>query len=160
MKRDVRALGERELAFEPKWQIDNIAKKGRRSRFQFSATKSKRGVDDLHPRFPPVIGPSYTYFSVFWRWPPESPPRRDGNPHEDTMQTTIIEVGQHLEKQAKIGRPITYTDVVRKFPDLPPLTAAWRREGRDGDEQAAFAVAAWLEGQTRMAHLGTTFIRR
>jgi hypothetical protein len=52
--------------------------------------------------------------------------RGDGNPHEDTLQTSIIEVGQYLEKQAKIGEPITYTDVIRKFPDLPLLTAAWR----------------------------------
>jgi hypothetical protein len=37
---------------------------------------------------------------------------------QDTLQTTIIEVGQYVEKQAKIGEPITYSDVIRKFPDL------------------------------------------
>jgi hypothetical protein len=42
------------------------------------------------------------------------------------LNTTIKEIGQFLEEQAKVGRPITYTDVIRKFPDLPPLSAAWR----------------------------------
>ena len=42
------------------------------------------------------------------------------------MNTTMKEVGKYLEQQAKLGAPITYTDVVRSFPDLPPLTGAWR----------------------------------
>lgn len=42
------------------------------------------------------------------------------------MNTTIKDVAKYLEQQAKIGAPITYTDVVRSFPDLPPLTGAWR----------------------------------
>jgi hypothetical protein len=42
------------------------------------------------------------------------------------VDTTIKDVGQFLEQQAKLGTPITYSEVIRKFPDLPPLTAAWR----------------------------------
>ena len=42
------------------------------------------------------------------------------------METTIRDVGQYLEGQAKLGQPITYTDVIRKFPDLPPLGAHWK----------------------------------
>ncbi len=45
---------------------------------------------------------------------------------EICVETTIKDVGRFLEDQAKLGTPITYTDVIRKFPDLPPLTAAWR----------------------------------
>ena len=42
------------------------------------------------------------------------------------MQTTIKDVGQYLEAQARLGAPVTYTDVIRKFPDLPPLGAQWK----------------------------------
>jgi hypothetical protein len=42
------------------------------------------------------------------------------------METTIKDVGQFLEQQAKLGTPITYTDVIRKFPDLPPLGPHWK----------------------------------
>jgi hypothetical protein len=45
---------------------------------------------------------------------------------EVPVNTTIKEVGQFLEAQAKIGEPITYSQVIIRFPDLPPLTAAWR----------------------------------
>jgi hypothetical protein len=45
---------------------------------------------------------------------------------EVRVKTTMKEVGQYLEEQAKLGTPITYTDVVRRFIDLPPLTGAWR----------------------------------
>lgn len=41
------------------------------------------------------------------------------------MQTTTKEVGQYLEEQAKIRKPITYAQVITRFPDLPPLTGAW-----------------------------------
>lgn len=46
--------------------------------------------------------------------------------HEDIFGTTIKEVGQYLEQQAKLGSPITYSDVIRKFPDLPPLGPHWK----------------------------------
>lgn len=42
------------------------------------------------------------------------------------METIIRDVGLYPEQQAKLGSPITYGDVIRKFPDLPPLSAAWR----------------------------------
>jgi hypothetical protein len=42
------------------------------------------------------------------------------------MQTTIKDIGQFLEQQAKLGTPITYTDVMKKFPDLPPLGPHWK----------------------------------
>jgi hypothetical protein len=45
---------------------------------------------------------------------------------EGVVETTIKEVGQHLKQQATLGTPITYTDVIRRFPDLPMLTGAWR----------------------------------
>jgi hypothetical protein len=45
---------------------------------------------------------------------------------EGVVETSIKEVGQYLEEQAKLGTPITYTDVIRRFPDLPMLTGAWR----------------------------------
>lgn len=44
---------------------------------------------------------------------------------EGVVETTIKEVGQYLEEQAKLGTPITYTDVIRRFADLPMLTGAW-----------------------------------
>ena len=45
---------------------------------------------------------------------------------EDAMQTSVRDVGIFLEKQAKIGAPITYQKVVERFPDLGPLTEFWR----------------------------------
>jgi hypothetical protein len=45
---------------------------------------------------------------------------------EGRVETTIKQVGQYLEEQAKLGEPITYSQVIKRFPDLPPLTAAWR----------------------------------
>jgi hypothetical protein len=42
------------------------------------------------------------------------------------MQTTIKDVGQFLEAQAKLGAPITYSEVIRKFPDLPALGPHWK----------------------------------
>jgi hypothetical protein len=42
------------------------------------------------------------------------------------METTIKDVGLFLEEQAKIGEPITYGQVISRFPDLPPLTEYWR----------------------------------
>jgi hypothetical protein len=42
------------------------------------------------------------------------------------MNPSIKEIGDYLEAQAKIGSPVTYGDVVRKFPALPPLSGAWR----------------------------------
>jgi hypothetical protein len=44
----------------------------------------------------------------------------------DRVETTIKEVGQFLEQQAKLGSPITYGDVIRKFPDLPALGPHWK----------------------------------
>lgn len=35
------------------------------------------------------------------------------------------EVGAFLEEVAATGNPISYSDVVRRFPDLPPLNGAW-----------------------------------
>lgn len=42
------------------------------------------------------------------------------------MQTTMNEVGIFLEEQAKLKKTIFYSDVTRKFPDLPPLGPHWK----------------------------------
>jgi hypothetical protein len=42
------------------------------------------------------------------------------------MKTTVRDIGQFLEQQAKRGRPITYQEVINQFPDLPPLTEYWK----------------------------------
>lgn len=42
------------------------------------------------------------------------------------MIPSIKDIGKYLEKQANAGAPVTYGDVVRKFPALPPLNGAWR----------------------------------
>jgi hypothetical protein len=42
------------------------------------------------------------------------------------LNTTIKDVGDFLEQQAKLGSPITYGDVIRKFPDLPQLGPHWK----------------------------------
>jgi hypothetical protein len=42
------------------------------------------------------------------------------------MQTTVKDVGLFLEGQAKLGKPVTYSDVIRNFPDLPPLGPHWK----------------------------------
>jgi hypothetical protein len=44
---------------------------------------------------------------------------------EDEMRTTVSDVGSYLEKQARQGEPITYAQVIDRFPDLPMLTEAW-----------------------------------
>jgi len=46
--------------------------------------------------------------------------------NEVSVKTTMKEVGEYLEQQARLGSPINYADVVRNFPDLPPLTGAWK----------------------------------
>jgi hypothetical protein len=45
--------------------------------------------------------------------------RGDSNPHMHELETSVIEVGQYLERLAKIDEPITYADMIRKFPDFP-----------------------------------------
>jgi hypothetical protein len=42
------------------------------------------------------------------------------------METTIKQVGQYLEGQAKAAKPVTYSEVIRTFPDLPPLGPHWK----------------------------------
>jgi hypothetical protein len=42
------------------------------------------------------------------------------------MQTTVKDIAEYLEAQAKLKAPVTYSDVVRKFPDLPPLGPHWK----------------------------------
>jgi hypothetical protein len=39
---------------------------------------------------------------------------------------TTKDIGQFLEQQATLGVPITYGDIIRKFPDLPPLGPHWK----------------------------------
>jgi hypothetical protein len=46
--------------------------------------------------------------------------------NEVNVETTIKDVGQFLEQQAKLGAPITYGDLIRRFPDLPPLGPHWK----------------------------------
>jgi hypothetical protein len=42
------------------------------------------------------------------------------------MVTTSKDIGRYLEQQAKLGEPVTYGQVIRKFPDLPELTGNWK----------------------------------
>ena len=35
-------------------------------------------------------------------------------------------MGDYLEAQAKMGKPITYSHVIQKFPSLPPLSDNWK----------------------------------
>lgn len=42
------------------------------------------------------------------------------------IKTTYREIGKFLEERARIGEPITYSQVIAQFPELPQLTAAWR----------------------------------
>src|ERR1017187_6942936 len=42
------------------------------------------------------------------------------------MATSVKEIGAFLESQAHLGQPITYGAVIKKFPDLPPLTEYWK----------------------------------
>ena len=39
--------------------------------------------------------------------------------------TTTRDLAEFLEEQARQSEPITYSDVIVNFPDLPPLTEAW-----------------------------------
>jgi hypothetical protein len=41
------------------------------------------------------------------------------------MPTTASDVAKFLEEQARLGEPITYTQVIIHFPELPKLTEAW-----------------------------------
>ena len=41
------------------------------------------------------------------------------------MTTTATQIGKFLESQACKNCPMTYGQVLEKFPDLPPLTGAW-----------------------------------
>ncbi len=43
-----------------------------------------------------------------------------------TVTTTISDIGQFLEAQAKIGEPINYGQLIARFLDLPPLKEYWR----------------------------------
>jgi hypothetical protein len=42
-----------------------------------------------------------------------------------TMPTTSSDVGKFLEERAKLGEPVYYSDVLSRFPDLPPITGEW-----------------------------------
>jgi hypothetical protein len=42
------------------------------------------------------------------------------------LNTSIKDIGQYLEEQAKIGTPIPYGQIIKRFPDLPPLGPNWR----------------------------------
>jgi hypothetical protein len=44
----------------------------------------------------------------------------------NVVTTTIKDVGNYLEEQARLGEPVTYSQVIQRFPDLPPLSAAWK----------------------------------
>ena len=44
----------------------------------------------------------------------------------DYMNTNIKDIGQYLEAKAKVGTPITYGQIIKRFPDLPPLAHAGR----------------------------------
>lgn len=41
------------------------------------------------------------------------------------MQTAASDVASFLEEQARHGEPITYSQVIGHFPDLPKVTEAW-----------------------------------
>jgi hypothetical protein len=40
------------------------------------------------------------------------------------MEATAKGIGEYLEVQARIGTPITYGQIVKRFPGLPPLGTA------------------------------------
>jgi hypothetical protein len=42
------------------------------------------------------------------------------------MKTAVIDVARFLEAQAKLGAPITYSAVTKKFPDLGELGPHWK----------------------------------
>jgi hypothetical protein len=79
------------------------------------------------------------------------------------MTTNIKDIGQYLEAQAKIGTPITYGQIIKRFPDLPPLGPHWKshplcsifgdldredhREGRPFRTALVYAVETSKPGQ-------------
>jgi len=80
------------------------------------------------------------------------------------MTTTASDVGQFLEEKAKLGEPVYYSDVLNRFPDMPPFTGEWmlhplcrmfgELDDEDKNKRLPFRTALVIAKQTMMPGQG------